>query len=178
MKSLGSSWIVLVGLTACSRARETATPGVEDEREVAATTAAGRTTLEILPGPINHRTEHVQDLSAEELVALRDRRAADLEGLTEEERAVLAEYDGVLASIARWDEAPVPDALATQPFLVTRDYELWVLPGSGKECYTVTDRTGKALAERVGEERLRQDFSYLHSLLHPEYKQFYDVVDD
>lgn len=72
--------------------------------------------------------------------------------------------------------APAPDA--TRARIVTRDHELWVLPGRSKKRYTVKDRQGKVLAEEVDEAHLCTEFSYLHNLLHPEYRSFFDVVGD
>jgi len=118
----------------------------------------------------------IAELTAEELVKLNRRRIEHSE-LSEADRAVLAEYDSLLERVMRNAEATWPEPDATKPCIVTRDFELWVLPDSGKNCYTVKGRDGTVLAERVDEGFLRFEFSYLHNLLHPEYLQFYDGVD-
>ena len=119
----------------------------------------------------------VERVSAEELLALVRERNDPSAELSTEELAWLAEYDGVLERVM--SNAPVTNfvADASKPHLTTRDYELWVLPAVNDVCFTVHDRQGKVLAERIDEVALSRDFSYLHNLLHPEYLQFYDVID-
>ena len=167
--TMRTALLVVPVLLACSRGPEPVP--VED-----AGTNPIRPTLEIGPDLITPvKGSHVADLTAEELVELV--RTRDDPQLTAELRAVLAEYDGVLAGIMTGAQAKglVPDA--SRPHLTTRDYVLWVLPGAPEVCFTIEDRAGRVLAERIDEVKLSRDFPYLHNLLHPEYKQFYDAVD-
>jgi hypothetical protein len=147
--------------------------------EVAANLEPGaRPVLESLPGRTIEKRGGVESLSAEELVGLVRKRQQGTDELDEELRAVLDEYKGVLVGIMARAKASglVPDA--ERPHLTTRDFVLWVLPAANDVCFTVEDRQGKVLAERIDEAMLSLDFPYLHNLLHPEYLQFYDVVDD
>jgi len=163
----------LLVLLSCSKGAEPV-----EEAQAASAGPVVRPVLQIGPDdPITKRKGGTQALSAEELLGLVHQRNDGYE-LSAEQRAALAEYDGVLESIMADAEATglVPDA--SRPHLTTRDYELWVLPGDRGVCFTVHDRDGKVLAERIREAVLRRDFPYLHNLLHPEYKQFYDVVGD
>jgi len=122
------------------------------------------------------RADKLAELTAEELVKLNRSRVEHWSELSESERAALAEYDHVLERIMKGGDATWPTPDATKPCIVTRDYELWVLPSSDRNRYTVKDHDANVLADRIDEERLRSEFSYLHNLLHPEYLQFYDVV--
>lgn len=161
----------LLVLLSCSKGAEPS-----EEAQAASADPVVRPVLQIGPdGPITKREHGTEALSAEELLGLVRQRNDGYE-LSAEQRAALAEYDGVLESIMLGAAATglVPDTF--QPHLTTRDYELWVLPGGNDVCFTVHDRDGKALAERIDEAALSRDFPYLHNLLHPEYMQFYDVV--
>jgi hypothetical protein len=171
--AMGSKWIALALLVACSKEEPKGT-------NAEAPSADGQ-----LAALVRHpsRNEQADDearlakLTAEELVGLKERRSEGYE-LTEDETAVLDEYDDLLARIMSGADAANPSTNETRPCIVTRDYELWISPGKEAQRYTVKDRAGKVLAERVDEDRLRRDFSYLQNLLHPEYLQFYDTVDD
>ena len=150
MRSGLARWMALILLTGCSRRER---------------------------GPGEEQFKRLEELTAKELSELNRRRNDHPSDLTEDEQAWLAVYDVTLAGVISAEARGLkPDT--TKPSIVTRDYELWILPASDGNCFTVKDRTGKVLAERVDEAHLRVEFSYLHNLLHPEYLQFYDGVSD
>ena len=160
-------------LVSCTKDPEP--PGAE---EVAAQAPPPqRPVLELLDGQIVER-QGLASRTAEDLLGLVRERGDPAAELTQEELAVLAEYDGMLERVMSGAGATglVPDA--SKPLLITRDYELWVLPAGNDVCFTVEDRQGRVRAERIDEAALSRDFPYLHNLLHPEYLQFYDAVGD
>jgi hypothetical protein len=158
--------LLLIGLASCSPSEEPTSPRTESTARVSQAHPA----FEVRPDGTFVFQGSLQDwneLGDEQFRALVDRERARLADLGLE----LGSFVGVAGY-----EKPIPDG--TKPWIVTRDHELWVLPGAGKHCYTVKDHEGNVLAERIDEARLRTDFSYLHNRLHPEYLQFYDAAGD